>query len=1121
MASVLLTAAGSALGAGVPGVGWLVGPLLGLAGGMVGGALDGALGLTTARVSGARLASLKVQDSRAGAPIPRLYGTMRLAGNVIWASDLMETRRTTRVGGGGFGGKGGSAQATNYFYSVHLAVGIAAGPARGLLRVWADSKLIYDAALNTTYAGALRFYNGSNTQLPDALLESYLGATNTPAFRGTAYVVLENLQLEHFGNRIPNLTFELEGISGGYSPETIAAVTHSAGSWSGGQSLRRAIPLGPDRLVHFGTRIESGSKRFVAEHYTVANGVLTLSARATSGALALTGSDVYALSPDGRYVLCANSDSVLQTELTLYAINSNTFAPIGTTTLSGGDSFGDIFAGWLDNNHLVITGYGAAGLQVYHYRRAGSTLANSSMPTAVPLGVTAGLDFYWPQTEPTRLLGTLCLFLHDGSNSTLGLARLQMQNGQVRVALLGPASLPAGSKHIIALPDNTLLVLNIASTAVARLYAVTASGLSLIRGPVTLTGFDSSTLFDAAALPAGRIAVLTSGTLYECTELTVTDTSVIISGGTSAISGSVTPTHAATLRRLHGNTLLLASTTNYLALVTPRRGDNTLAGIITDLCDAVGISTLDTSALETTRLPGFVLNDVQSAREAVQQLQDAFAFTLIESDGQLKATSFSLASSITIPPAARRASASASANAGNESAPALQFTRTQAQELPTAVQVDYLNPFDAYNSASQLAARPAPNATPTDHRLLVRLALPMALETGFAQTLADLRLVRALAEQVQVALTVSRAFSALDAGDIIVLDGLSYRLTDVREQGGLLKLSAVRQVAGTLSAPFSLYLTGLPFTLESQDAELLVLDLPPLTSSDDQPGLYLAAASSSGWRGGIVYRSTAAESPTSFARLGALAITGVATNALAAGTTHTFDNANTVTVALAHGALQSVSQSAVLNGANAALLGDEIIQFQTATLISDSTYVLSGLLRGRRGTESAVDSHAAGERFVLLDAESLQFIPAPLTARGQSITLQLVTVGASMAESLPFSITYGFRTLAPFAPVQLRATRATGSTDITFSWVRRARVNAEWLDYQDVPLDEPSELYVLEVLDGSNVVRTFSPTTTSQPYSTAQQTADFGSPPATIAFRVAQVSARYGAGAFATTTITL
>ena len=70
-------------------------------------------------------------------------------------------------------------------------------------RVWADSKLL------DLSQGTYRVYNGSETQLPDVLMESYQGVGATPAYRGMAYVVIENFPLASYGNRIPNFTFEV------------------------------------------------------------------------------------------------------------------------------------------------------------------------------------------------------------------------------------------------------------------------------------------------------------------------------------------------------------------------------------------------------------------------------------------------------------------------------------------------------------------------------------------------------------------------------------------------------------------------------------------------------------------------------------------------------------------------------------------------------------------------------------------------------------------------------------------------------------------------------------------------------------------------------------------------
>jgi hypothetical protein len=61
---------------------------------------------------------------------------------------------------------------------------------------------------------AVRFYPGDDTQDPDIFLIVFtLPLFASPAYRGTSYVFLQGLALEDFGNRIPNLSFEVEETS--------------------------------------------------------------------------------------------------------------------------------------------------------------------------------------------------------------------------------------------------------------------------------------------------------------------------------------------------------------------------------------------------------------------------------------------------------------------------------------------------------------------------------------------------------------------------------------------------------------------------------------------------------------------------------------------------------------------------------------------------------------------------------------------------------------------------------------------------------------------------------------------------------------------------------------------
>ena len=144
--------------------------------------------------------------STEGAPIPRVYGRARLAGQVIWATKLEEVvsvNSDTQSAGGKGGGPTVATTETTYSYFANFAVGICAGLIGRIARIWADGSPLDLTGLT------VRVYNGDETQTPDPLIVARDGAGNAPAYRGTAYVVFERLALEDFGNRIPQLSFEV------------------------------------------------------------------------------------------------------------------------------------------------------------------------------------------------------------------------------------------------------------------------------------------------------------------------------------------------------------------------------------------------------------------------------------------------------------------------------------------------------------------------------------------------------------------------------------------------------------------------------------------------------------------------------------------------------------------------------------------------------------------------------------------------------------------------------------------------------------------------------------------------------------------------------------------------
>ena len=224
MATLLLSAAGAALGSSFGG------SVLGLSASVIGRAAGATLGrVIDARIMGAgsptvetgRIDRFRVSGASEGAPMAKVHGRVRIAGQVIWSSRFLET--VTTSGGGGKGSP--SAPTTRaYSYSVSLAIALADGEISRVGRVWADGNEISKSDLN------MRVYKGTEDQLPDAKIEAVEGADEAPAYRGTAYVVIEDLQLAAFGNRVPQFSFEVMHTGVGDLAETIGAVAMIPGT---------------------------------------------------------------------------------------------------------------------------------------------------------------------------------------------------------------------------------------------------------------------------------------------------------------------------------------------------------------------------------------------------------------------------------------------------------------------------------------------------------------------------------------------------------------------------------------------------------------------------------------------------------------------------------------------------------------------------------------------------------------------------------------------------------------------------------------------------------------------------------------------------------------------------
>lgn len=157
-----------------------------------------------------KLSDLRIQSSQYGTEIPAVIGRMRVAGTVIWASELAQAARVSKSG-------------AQHSYSVSFALALASCPLITVGRMWADGRLIRGAAGDHKIPFSVRLLTGDEDQVPDPLIASFETIERTPAYRGLSLLVFEDFDLSTFGNRLPQITVEVEAEEGAVCPVSLVA----------------------------------------------------------------------------------------------------------------------------------------------------------------------------------------------------------------------------------------------------------------------------------------------------------------------------------------------------------------------------------------------------------------------------------------------------------------------------------------------------------------------------------------------------------------------------------------------------------------------------------------------------------------------------------------------------------------------------------------------------------------------------------------------------------------------------------------------------------------------------------------------------------------------------------
>jgi hypothetical protein len=498
---------------------------------------------------------------------------------------------------------------------------------------------------------------------------------------------------------------------------------------------------------------------------------------------------------------------------------------------------------------------------------------------------------------------------------------------------------------------------------------------------------------------------------------------------------------------------------------------NDLKEIVTDIgTDAGLVETLDFNAddLANITIPGFSRSGSQAYKDQINDLRLSNTFDGVEQRGVINFKKRHFDSVIAL---------SKNDYGAYESDPddePIQSSIEHDISLPKILNVTYISSDNEYQTGTQPARRQITGATDE-----TTVSTNVVMSDSHAKEVAELRLYESWMARNTHKFKVGPSFGWLLPGYILEVEmptgNRQLMMVKSTSYGtpGLNEIEAFNVFSGVYSiATRTVDTNPTPIVTVPTEIFYALLDIPKLpldTSSGDDYMYFVSGAVN--YLGANLFRSD--DSGASYylnVQNNLLGIIGTANTVLPDSKTYSWDNANTVDIVINYGTLASHEVSEVLNYANVAILGNEIIQYHYAELIGTNTYRLSGLLRGRFGTEQYTNSHVTGERFVILSTGTISSVPIAKDDWYKSIPVKVGPRPLSVLNSLYKSYTLNSQAVIykPWAGCHLDVVK--DGTTYTASWVRRTRKDGALKDYADAPLNESQELYEVDIRNTAGTV---------------------------------------------------
>jgi hypothetical protein len=1018
----------------------------------------------TQRIAGPRLESLDVTVADYGTAIPRFWGKRRFdAVPIIWAERLREEKNTSKTKGGKY---------DEYRYYGTFAVLICDHEIEAISRIWMDKHLVYDATSTgplAAYFGIvngeqapvkiqrgrnMRIYLGTETQEPDPRMEAWCedryGADSCPAYRGSAYVVFQDLPLEKFGNRIPQISIEaINSKDDAYPYETESST-----------AKLEHFNFSPDRSRFIVDRESSG----VTEIWDTATRTLIL-----SGNIEATGGPAI----DSSGTIWATGGLLGST---LYQIDGDSFATIATYAL---DEFCDRIYCFGDS----VYAHSLISAESIYIEVIGGVPAVTDLPFSP--------DMYFQDEEGT-------VWVIGGDSNVMS---FWCPGGYFTVATStsGTAyALDNGEGSFFCRQGNTIYLVDKETRTIADSAAIGGNFADTLMAFRNLSPGAASIWFQDPTVATAKE--------YSTETLEVIQTVTLANWSGDDVDEMV-------YDPINHALITAPQVESEIAWRFLDRVDSpgvTLQSVVEDVAEWCGLDSVDASDLTQTVEGNSVtqgtgkdmiapLLDIHDsiARPhdfSVQflQLGDSSLGTLETEDFVRGDSRYTIAIQqdtdlprrLTLNFADIGKDQQTNTVISQRALDAVDSVRDQTIDMTTYVE----DPGDAQKFADRYFRRVWNSRESVSLGLTAQM---LKLEPGDVYTL-DLDGVSQTARLDKMTLAGGairtewrRDFAGLHSfgtGAGAVMDG--------RDDDGIV-----------IPAPTKGFVLDIPFIQDSHS------EANPIV-------YYGAASYGSGlWTGAIIYEEdtegtlaqwNAVESNRN-------AAWGYATEALATAEPWVWDRGNSVNINVISGNLTSCTEAEIDADPtlNLAYIGGELLNFTTATLQGDGSYDISGFKRGRRGTEWARDDHASGDLFVLLSSfKTEQF---GLSDVGTSATFRAQTLGRDPSTAFPFDADYEGNCLKPYAPGRLRV-RYDG-TDLNCTIFRRTRLGGAWIGGSTIPLSENSEEYEVDVYNGAVLKRTITVTgTTSFTYTAAMAATDGITLPTQPTFKVYQMSDDVGRG---------